>query len=150
MRLLACIVIGVTAGMLLKGRPAFQAARSHDFVTASRLARWSVLAAFLCTCLSTTLLFRWPWRPQESSVAVEVVDTVVETVEEVVEVPKWIFFKTTKVETHDVPTQVERTEYRPVTNLVFSPLMLIPMATMGLVGAFAQLLSLRLVWRWFG
>lgn len=87
--------------------------------------------------------------------AVEVSDTVMETVEEVVEarwLPKWLRWLpgTKKVEKHDVPKKVNRTEYRPVTNLVFSAWMLIPMAVMGLVGAVCQLVVLRLSWRWFG
>jgi len=134
MRLLACIAIGVIAGTAISGLSAIRRARKHDFAAATRKGRQSAFIAFLVTCLSTTVLFGWPWRP--------VVDTVMETVEDIVEVPAWIFFTTTKTEFRQVPTQVSRTE--------LSVLSLVPMALVGALGALTQILILRTAWRWLG
>jgi len=151
MRILLCLLIGLIAAMVSFGWRALSSGRAHDFDVATKFARKSTVVAFLIALISTTALFGWPWRPMKSSVAEEVSRTVVESVDEVVEVPTWFGLgKEKQTVKRDVPKTIIDVVQHPTTVYVFSIWMLIPMVVIGGAAALLQFKVLRFIWWWRG
>jgi len=149
MALLICFVVGSIAGILLGGRTSLRYARQYEFAKANKALRGGAIAAGGFAALCTTLTLGWPMKQSQASVPEEVTRTIIETVQVVVEVPKWIFFKTTKIEDTQVPKEITETVLRSTTVSEFSIWLTIPMIVVGFIGSRVYKVAIRLAWRWF-
>jgi hypothetical protein len=92
----------------------------------------------------------WPLKEVSHSVPEEISKTVVETVEVPVQVTRWRFLKTTKMETHDVAREVKETVFHSETRQEFSVWLFLAMAVVGCLCYLTEIGVVRLLWRWFG
>lgn len=146
MRLLACLLIGVAAGLVFGGWRALQYARRQDFTKAVGWLRLSAGTTALASAIALFTFLGWPWRAVESDVAEEVSHTVMESVDEVIEVPWLWFFKTKKTVTHEEPKEIKETITHHTTAQQFDPWLLPVMAAMAAISWVLELAILRFVW----
>lgn len=95
----------------------------------------------------TTFTLGWPFTSVTVSVPEEVTRTVVDTVQVPVQVTRWIFFKSTRLEAQEVPKEITETIVRTGSRDVFSPSLLLFQAGIGLIAFYAQLWLIHGLWR---
>ena len=146
MKILACLVIGAVVGTAFGGRQALRCARNHVFAKAARWLQVSAVAAAFASAIACSLILGWPWRSIESSTPEEVSRTVMETVEEVSQVPYWWFFKRNVTVAHEEPKEVTAIVMRATTVTVFDPLLVPVVLVVAGASSGLELAAIRLIW----
>jgi len=147
--LIICLLAGAFFGVIFGGRTALRYARRHELENATRSLHAGALAAGGVAMISTTLLLGWPMKESTVAVPVEVIRTVVETIQVPVEVTKWFFFTSTTTKKQEVPKEITETVMRSHKVNEFSIWLLIPMLLVGFLGSWVYRWVVRMAWRWF-
>lgn len=145
-----CCILGVLVGTIRYGTRALQHARENRFDEATGALQKGAILSGVIALFLTVVFLGWPFQSKTISVTEEVTRTVMETVEVPVLITYWFFFSAIEMRPQEVPREVTESIIRERLGRSFSPLLLVPMAIVGISASTMYLYGIHWFWRWRG